>query len=317
MDTTGTLDILRLRQIILYRLKTKQAAEKAAATSNVNPRIFHADHGAQSIEESAARVLDRVKIMRVFDFVGVSEAISELREDIQKVSKDQALSAAWIAEPTPKMTHVDDSQAEEGEEDMMLFDGASREVEPTIIPEKLEPVSLVVIDNITNVANAILKANYVQGQAILSSFMRSLSAFCRDASVTAVLLNNAASSRQAYTSFAGLEQLNRNHNLPASTFIPDPQINTSASLADQPSIFASTTAQPSLGKTFAALVDCHLLISMLPKRKKDAEILVGGKTGTAEVVNVVEVLSVRGRAGVGRWAAFEIAEHGTRLIVPR
>jgi RecA/RadA recombinase len=316
IDTTGTLDILRLHQIILYRLRSKQAAERAAATSHINPKLFYPDCESDDTEKRAGQVLDRVKIMRVFDFVGVSEAVSELRDDIRNASKDRALAAAWAAEPTPKMTHVDDSQAEEGEEDLMLFDDVA-DVEPADVQGTLEPVSLVVIDNITNVVNTILKSNYVQGQAILSSFMHSLSAFCKDASIIAILLNNAASPRQAYTSFPGLAQLNRGSNLPAGTFIPDPQANTSVGLADQPSVFASTTAQPSLGKTFGALVDCHLLISMLPKRKKDAEILVGGKAGKAEVVNVVEVLSVKGSAGVGRWAAFEIAEQGTRLNAPR
>ena len=148
------------------------------------------------------------------------------------------------------------------------------------------------------------------------SFMRSLASFAQEANLTAILLNNAASSKQASLSFPGLAQLNHGMNLPPSTFISEPQANASFSASDHVSIFSSTTVQPALGRAFNAVVDCHLLISMLPKRKKDAEILIGGKSGKADVVHVIEVLSERDGGGHARWAAFEVAENGTRLKPP-
>lgn len=146
--------------------------------------------------------------------------------------------------------------------------------------------------------------------------MRSLASFAQDADVAALVLNNAASSRSANVSFPGLAKLNHGADVPASTFISDPHGQPGFTTPDHVSIFASTTAQPSLGKSFGSLVDYHLLISMLPKRKKDAEIIVGGQSGRAEVVHVVEVLNDRDGNGHGRWAAFEIAEAGTQLRVP-
>lgn len=330
IDTTGTFDVLRLYQIIAYRIKSKQAADIAAATSNVNPKIFHADPNANNLDATASQVLDRVKIMRVFDFVGVSEAISELRDDIRNAEKDQQSAAAWAAEPT-QMTHVADSQADEGGEDIMLFDDASDS--ETISSLKLEPVGLVIIDNITSSVSPVLKSSYVQGrsdltmfsdrfaymktgQAILTSFLRSLSRFSEDSNVASILINNAATTRQTHLSFHGLAQLNRSEHLPQVTFVDDPLGGLKPNFLDQASIFASTTAQPSLGKTFTSLVDCHVLLSTLPKRKKDAEILVGCKGGNAEVVNVLEVLSEKGCDGQGRWAAFETAGAGTQLKTP-
>jgi hypothetical protein len=147
--------------------------------------------------------------------------------------------------------------------------------------------------------------------------MRSLSFFAKDTGLTAILLNNAASTqREAHPSFPGLANLNHSANLPASTYIADPMSTPGMNLLDQPSIFTSTTARPSLGKTFASLVDCHVLLSMVPKRRKDAEVFVGGKTGKAEAVYVMEVLGERYTDGVGRWAAFEIADAGTELKTP-
>jgi hypothetical protein len=99
--------------------------------------------------------------MRVFDFVGVSEAINEIREDVRSHDKDSHIAAAWAAEPAQK-THVADSQTEESDDDIMLFDGANEHESKK--GKRLEPVSLVLVDNITSVINPILKTDYVQGQ---------------------------------------------------------------------------------------------------------------------------------------------------------
>ncbi len=147
--------------------------------------------------------------------------------------------------------------------------------------------------------------------------MRSLSLFAKKAGLTTILLNNAASTQLgAYPSFPTLANLNYNANLPARTYLADPMSTAGMSLQDQPSIFASTTTRPSLGKTFASLVDCHVLLSMVPKRRKDAEVFVGGKVGKAEAVHVMEILDERLADGVGRWAAFEIVGAGTELKTP-
>jgi hypothetical protein len=146
--------------------------------------------------------------------------------------------------------------------------------------------------------------------------MRSLSQFCKDANITSLIVNNAATSRQSHLSFPGLTQLNQYEQLPPSTYIQEPKSGLTEGRLDQASIFASTTAQPGLGKTFASLVDCHVLLSMLPKRKHDAEILIGGKSGQGGAVHVLEVLKDRSVSGLDRWAAFEIAEGGTQLRKP-
>jgi len=147
-------------------------------------------------EDLAAKVLDRVKIMRVFDFVGVREAIGEIRDGIEKKKDAERASNAEekkatlpIEEPAQeeppvekvpvKRTYVADSEDEEDDEEM-LFDSdvtdttaaqpvqnpeptrieASETINAEIVPG---PMKIILIDNLAQVLNPFLKKDYVQG----------------------------------------------------------------------------------------------------------------------------------------------------------
>lgn len=101
---------------------------------------------ATSVEDVAAKVLDRVKIMRVFDFEGVREAVGEIRdglegkevvvtekegEEQEAVRRDDAVPAAAPAVQAPqKRTYVADSEDEEDEEMLLDFQSPAREPTP-------------------------------------------------------------------------------------------------------------------------------------------------------------------------------------------
>ncbi|KIW06493.1 uncharacterized protein PV09_02929 [Verruconis gallopava] len=311
IDTTGTFDVLRLRNVIVDQIKDKRVHEHAAAAREIKGVVVDHDDALDETETIARQALDRMKIMRVFDFVGLREAINEIKEDLENVEKDEEVAGQGVANHG-QQTCIADSQAEDGDEDIMASDAKK------YIPEspKLESVSLLVVDNITSVLNPHLKTDYVQGQALLTTFMRYLSSLTVTFRLTTLLLNNAASPNKTHLPFPNLALLNSNLHLPSSTYISEPLSANSHSMLDQPSIFSSTTARPSLGKTFTGLVDCHVLLSMIPKRRRDAEIFVGGKSGDGDRVGVLEVLCERGGNGVGRWAAFEIGLAGTELKFP-
>jgi len=147
-------------------------------------------------EDLAAKVLDRVKIMRVFDFVGVREAIGEIRDEIEKkkdverasnseekkteLPMNEAAKEEPPVEKVPvKRTYVADSEDEEDDEEM-LFDSdvtgtraaqsvqnpeptrieASEDTNAEIIPG---PMKIVLIDNLAQVLNPLLKKDYIQG----------------------------------------------------------------------------------------------------------------------------------------------------------
>jgi hypothetical protein len=151
VDTMGSFDVVGVYTEIVERLKRDGVALAGM-------RDVTASKEEESVEDVAARVLDRVKIMRVFDFVGVREAIAEIREDLEsrkmaKRTKEEAKQERkrspmhhtpeparspkrptpepFTPEPLPKRTIVADSEDEDDEDDEMLFDTSTPPKEPT------------------------------------------------------------------------------------------------------------------------------------------------------------------------------------------
>lgn len=79
VDTSGNFDIFRLYSFILARLQDDSELFK-----KLNHEIGLSEKEGMGIEDVAAKVLDRVKIMRVFDLVGVMEAVEEIRDELQQ-----------------------------------------------------------------------------------------------------------------------------------------------------------------------------------------------------------------------------------------
>lgn len=82
------------------------------------------------------------------------------------------------------------------------------------------------------------------------------------------------------------------------------------------SIFKANGWKPALGKTFPGFADLHLLLSSLPKGKKDVDAMQRqkdriGNTSRAELVTVAEILTDRWDERVGRWAPFKIGADGS------
>lgn len=148
------------------------------------------------IEEVAAMVLDRVKIMRVFDFEGVKEAVDEIKAGLERVEDEEPERNIVVdlagggskrtdpeeKEPVkvekPKRTYVPDSEDEEdGEEDEMLFDTETTATTTTAPPvqtttpdadpskptEQPSTIKFILIDNLGQVISPLLKKDYIQG----------------------------------------------------------------------------------------------------------------------------------------------------------
>jgi hypothetical protein len=193
IDTTGNLDVLRIYSLLItclrkseHLLRTQQAP---IHTSNL------------SAEDVAAKVLERVKIMRVFDFEGVVEAVAEVREGLEGLaveSKDEQPKAhdeetaqetepLPVPVPVPRKTVIPDSEDEdEDDEEEMLLDHpaaapvskplpeAEAETSRPKTPEKKKQdegegegkVSFLSIDNLAHVLTPMLKKDYVQGDLL-------------------------------------------------------------------------------------------------------------------------------------------------------
>lgn len=160
IDATGTFDVSRLHQAIVFHLKAQNAAKQALY---------------ENVEDLAEQALESVKIMRVFDFVGVSEAINELRAELQaspEIPADQPRNAGL-----PRQ--IPDSEGEDNDDDMLLDipaePGALDKVASSEqVVSKNVKFGLILIDNIAHVVNPLLKSNYAQGIPILPRLIESL-----------------------------------------------------------------------------------------------------------------------------------------------
>lgn len=144
VDSTGNFDVLGVYTTLSERLKRNNGFfQKLKAKEE------------DSVEEVAATALDRVRIMRVFDFVGVREAIGEIRDGLERTKDIDRKTKGTIneprqttlkpntpkrptpepltPEPRPRRTAVADSE-DEDEDEEMLFD---------IVPPSKEPAPAV------------------------------------------------------------------------------------------------------------------------------------------------------------------------------
>jgi RecA/RadA recombinase len=136
IDTTGTFDVFRLHQIAMSKLTSRLSDDEKSA--------------------KAEQLLHRLKIMRVFDFDGMLEAVTEVERDL--AIRTATPKAAQKHKKRGKETgEIPDSEEED------LSDECEEVMEITAVPSNT--VEMLVIDNLTSVATPLLKSNHVQGKS--------------------------------------------------------------------------------------------------------------------------------------------------------
>jgi hypothetical protein len=227
-------------------------------------------------KQTALKLLDRLKISKVFDFVGLTEAIDEVRDMLQ------AKSSSLGDEPPPPRATIADSEDEE--EEMLdgpdLGDEASK---PEARPDELRPPArLLIIDNISHVTSPLIKSNYPQGQALLTAMMRSLG------------------------------HLTRTHDL--CTVVFGTAMVKSSADDETLSLFKSCTIRPVLGDGLGYLLDVHMYLHQQPSRTTIAATDGAQEPQRpAGMVSVLEVVQDRNAGRFGRWGAFAKGNCG-RLV---
>jgi len=136
--------------------------------SRLEAQKFINQTSKEDVESTAEKALERVKIMRVFDFVGVSEAVDELRTDLQAPPHHESPPKEKQRLET---TRVEIPDSEEEDDDDMLFDWeptqplkSSRREDRSPSDDSNGKLGLLLVDNIAHVVNPLLKSNYVQGK---------------------------------------------------------------------------------------------------------------------------------------------------------
>jgi hypothetical protein len=326
IDTTGNFDVIGLYTRILRRLE-KEPDILVRQVENVGVE--------QEKERVAAGILDRVRIMRVFDFVGMREAVGELRDELegQSRSNDEVIKTINADRKTDpplprKRTEVADSEDEDEEleksEDEMLFDTETSTADPAPVPEpatssstQAEPtppskIRVILVDNLAHVLNPVLKKDAVSANTMATTFLTALSNLTHSHSLHTILLNPCTApravspSRQAAT-----------HQAPQQQGISAPQQSYTPQPPPPPSIFSSNAAVPALMNLLSRFTDTHVLLTMMPRRKMDAKVYYAdtggrerGKRRGVEMVGVVEIVAGRWDDRVGAWQAFDMRSVG-------
>jgi hypothetical protein len=148
VDTTGTFDVLGLHDLIASRIRRQKRIAETRRTANaasLEPDQLRSNEPEIECRD-AGEALDRVKIMRVFDFVGVVEALGEVREEVEAGGSrrrhaidiatdrnftrnkegEEALDSVVSARVKKRQLEIADS---EDEDEDMLF-GSSAMLEP-------------------------------------------------------------------------------------------------------------------------------------------------------------------------------------------
>ena len=284
IDTTGSFSPLRLRNVFAYRLEAKiQHNSYRESGYMYEKRTSRLENSKEAMIEEATSMLDRVKVMRVFDFAGVVEAISEVNELIEAMT--QKTDRLPVAASEQRMDEIGDSEEEPDQDE-------EPQREPQHETDHLQgnephsgPIGMIIIDTITNVVSAMMVKSQVQGQALLASFMRSLHHLASRYHVCTILTNAAVGRNPS-----------RN---PGYQHGPREDV----------SVFPSTMGKPALGKTFTFLIDTSVFLSTVPKTSDDAFIAFGGgeRAPSYQKALIFEILKDRCGTREGRWAAFEIA----------
>lgn len=266
VDTANSFDVRRLHKRITIGLQETACGD--------------------DVKAEAVKVLERVRIMKAFDFVGMTECVAELREGLEargKAGSPQAPVFGKAEVRAPRGT-VGDS---EDEDDML--DGPDLTEEPAAPDNKSDGKDtqetkqdhqhLLIIDNITSVTSPVIKNSHIQGQALLTTFMRSLAHLTQTHEICTIVHNAAA------------------------TYSNNPTTSST------PSIFSSCTLVPALGKTFAYSLDLHLLLHRMPLTAADAKTVYSAHKAIPKsnerMASVLEVLQDRHSDRVGHWSAFK------------
>ncbi|KAH9873257.1 hypothetical protein J1614_005655, partial [Plenodomus biglobosus] len=332
VDTTGNFDVLALYRVILARLQDSPAIMHSLRSTLDDAKL------ESSVEDVAAKVLDRVKIMRVFDFIGVKEAVDEVRDELegrraavsktdmgkeQKPTTDEKQPPTTTTQPF-KRTIVADSEDEVSDEEM-LFDIPPSPTSnhpppppPTQTPKQETQLpaqtKFLLLTPLTPLLTPLLQKSQPTTLALTTPFLTSLSHLTRTHALYTLILNPTTTTPAR----------------PSSPLRNHPLHQRRQDAVDPPqSIFAGCNEVPVLLEVLGRMVDLMVLVGRggcgkgregkgggggrfrgVGKGKGKGN----GNMGDVEMVGVMEVMGDRWAGRVGAWGAFREFEGGVRDV---
>ncbi|KAI9812153.1 MAG: hypothetical protein M1827_004819 [Pycnora praestabilis] len=155
IDTTGSFSPFRMYDVVLARLLKEQEVKERALGGT---KVVGGQEG-EDLRRKAEEMLDRVQVMRVFDFYGVIDAVGEIRErmeDFELTKERKVVEIGWEVEQKGER-EIADSEDEIESEDVEMEEQGSRQkitfgtTEGPQAKATNRDVGIIVIDTITNV----------------------------------------------------------------------------------------------------------------------------------------------------------------------
>lgn len=170
IDTKGTFSPVRLRDVLAARLRDRrQRATYQEAGYVYEKRLSVQPSMEEDLVGEATSILDRVKVMRVFDVAGLVEAVGEIAETCDNLA-NIAIQNEVLRETARRI--VADSEAESEEDDQATpYSLGTKGREHSSDPEcygKLSAIDgkigMLVIDTITTIFGPLMTKSQVQGR---------------------------------------------------------------------------------------------------------------------------------------------------------
>ncbi|OAG06498.1 uncharacterized protein CC84DRAFT_1187379 [Paraphaeosphaeria sporulosa] len=253
---------------------------------------------------------EKEKEMPKRTFVADSDEEEELLFDDEPaapISTDVVMTETSPTEEQDEILFVDGSADQRDDTSHLPAVVTAPHVQPTGAeqsPSKRDPApartAFLLIDNLAHVVSPLLQKDYTQAQALISSFLLTLSHLTRNHTLHTLLSNPSVPPRPSS------RKPNPNHENQQQ---PPP-----------PSIFASNKNVPALVSLLIPYLDLSLLVEKMPYRKVDAravyadgEAVKRARKGI-EMVSVMEVMSDRWGGRGGGWGTFVCGERGLRDV---
>lgn len=191
LSSASSLDVRRLQRIL-------QVSDSSRGEG---------DGGGTS--ERIMEVLGRLNISKVFDAVGLDEALVELggtldaareQQELQRRQQQQSVrskgsnTVAAAAQEGNKTATIGDSEEDDDGEDLEEEEKPEKDKAkeaPISTASKSPPATLLLINSISQILTPIIRNNYIQGQALLTSLMRSIADLTKRHQLFTIVLGEA------------------------------------------------------------------------------------------------------------------------------
>lgn len=289
LSSASSLDVRRLQRILQVSDSSRGEGDGGGASERI------------------MEVLGRLNISKVFDAVGLDEALVELdgtldpareHQEVQRqqqqqqsvMSKGSNTVAAAAAQEGNKTATIGDSEEDDDEDDLEEEEKPEKDKAkeaPISTASKSPPATLLLINSISQILTPIIRNNYIQGQALLTSLMRSIADLTKRHQLFTIVLGEAG-----FRSVAEDETL---------------------------SAFKSCVMKPAVGYGIGFLVDVHFYLhrpfvgadsqkKMMIKKKGEGP--AGAQSQDRNAVSVLEIVEDRRGDRYQSYAPFDFTPDG-------